>query len=92
MVSRFSRTTDIFLSKYLRALAEKDDPAFRGGLRDWVNYAGKKGSIDSATDWMAIRELRSKISHEYATKDLAQIFEHVLANVPRVLEIGNRLK
>lgn len=87
LVSRFARTTDIFVAKYLRAVAEKDDPAFRGGLRDWVNYAEKKGLIQSATRWMEIRELRNKIAHEYASKDLNLIFNQVLANTPTVLEI-----
>jgi hypothetical protein len=92
LVSRFSRTTDIFIAKYLRSVAEKDDPAFRGGLRDWVNYAEKKGLINSASQWMEIRELRNKISHEYAAKDLALIFKQVLDNTHTVLDIRKVIK
>ena len=87
LVSRFARVSDIFISKYLRSIAEKDDPAFRGGLRDWVNYAEKKGLIDSSEQWMAIRELRNKIAHEYANKDLHLLFEKVLDNTPALLDL-----
>jgi hypothetical protein len=75
------------MAKYLRSIAEKDDPAFRGSLRDWVNYAEKKGLIKSANQWLAIRELRNKIAHEYAAKDLANIFKQVLENAQTVLDL-----
>jgi hypothetical protein len=91
LVSRFSRVTDIFISKYLRSLAEQDDPAFRGSLRDWVNYAEKRGTIESALFWMEVRELRNKIAHEYANNDLAIIFEQVLKMAPEVLRIRKQL-
>jgi hypothetical protein len=92
LVSRFARVTDIFLAKYLRALAYADDPAFRGSLRDWVNYAEKNGVINSTSFWMEIRELRNKIAHEYAANDLSDIFEKVIANTPDVLKIKASLK
>lgn len=87
LTARFARVSDIFISKYLRSLAEKDDPAFRGGLRDWVNYAEKKGTIVSADQWMQIRELRNKIAHEYANKELWSLFQQVLNNTPFILNI-----
>lgn len=92
LVSRFSRVTAIFAAKYLRALAEQDDPAFRGSLRDWVNYAEKRGVIQSAKMWMDIWELRNKISYEYATKDLSGVFKKMLANTPEVLCVRELLK
>lgn len=91
LVSRFARVTDIFVAKYLRSLAERDDPAFRGSLRDWVNYAEKIKAITSASNWMEIRELRNKISHEYAAKGLSLIFEQVLDKTPEVLLIRKTL-
>lgn len=87
LTARFARVSDIFISKYLRSLTEKDDPAFRGGLRDWVNYAEKKGAINSADQWMQIRELRNKIAHEYANKELWVLFQQVLDNTPFILDI-----
>lgn len=92
LVSRFARTTDIFIAKYLRAIAELDDPAFRGSLRDWVNYSEKKGIIDSAQNWLEIRELRNKIAHEYAINDLSGLFQQVLGATPSVLKIKDILK
>ena len=91
LVSRFSRVTDIFISKYLRTVALNDDPAYSGALKDWVNYAEKKGVISSASTWMQIRELRNKIAHEYATRDLAQIFTQVLEQTPFVLELKRHI-
>jgi len=92
LVSRFSRTTDIFIAKYMRSFALNDDPGFRGSLVDMINYAEKKNLITSARQWLEIRELRNKISHEYATADLKNIFEQVLENTPLVLEIKKRIK
>ncbi|MCB0351673.1 MAG: nucleotidyltransferase substrate binding protein [Bdellovibrionales bacterium] len=91
LVSRFSRVTDIFISKYLRTVALNDDPAYSGALKDWVNYAEKKGVISSASTWMQIRELRNKIAHEYATRDLAQIFTQVIEHTPFVLDLKRHI-
>jgi uncharacterized protein with HEPN domain len=41
---------------------------------------------------MAIRELRNKVAHEYATKDLAVIFKQVLENTPKVLDLKKIIK
>jgi hypothetical protein len=92
LTARFARVTDIFISKYLRAIAEKDDPAFRGGLRDWVNYAEKKGIVSSSDEWMELRELRNKIAHEYAAKELNELFNQILLKTPIVLGIKSIVK
>ncbi len=92
LVSRFARVTDIFMAKYLRTFAEKDDPAFRGSLVDTIHYAEKKGLIASAQTWIEIRELRNKIAHEYAANDLKQVFDQVLLQTATVLSIRDKLK
>lgn len=92
LVSRFSRATDIFIAKYLRGFCEKDDPAFRGSLVDTVHYAEKKGLIASAKVWIEIRELRNKIAHENATKDLKIIFDQVMQQTPIVLSLKSKLQ
>jgi len=92
LVSRFARTTDIFISKYLRAFAEKDDPGFRGSLVDTIYYAEKRSLIDEAKVWIEIRELRNRIAHEYAAVDLSIIFELVLKNTPQVLTLRQKIK
>lgn len=91
LVSRFARTTDIFVAKYLRSFVLKDDPAFSGSLIDTINYAEKKGLIVSAKNWIEIRELRNKISHEYTAADLKIIFDQVMLLTPEVLEIRKKI-
>ena len=92
LVARFARVTDIFIAKYLRSFSQKDDPAFQGSLVDTIHYAEKKGLIISAKVWIEIRELRNKISHEYATKDLKIIFDQVIQQTPVVLSLKTNLK
>lgn len=84
-LARFSRVTDIFLTKYLRSFILHLDPAFRGELRDFVDKAEKAGVIESSDQWMEIRELRNKISHEYTNKELKALFESVKTYTPFVL-------
>ena len=91
MVSRFARTTDIFVAKYLGSFVLKGDPAFSGSLIDTINYAEKKGLIASARNWIEIRELRNKISHEYAAADLKILFDQVMLLTPEVLEIRKKI-
>ena len=76
----------------MRSFTEKDDPAFRGSLVDTIHYAEKKGLIDSAKVWIENRELRNKIAHEYAAKDLRTIFDQVMEQTPIVLSIKTKLK
>lgn len=85
-VSRFARVTDIFLSKYIRTSVSKDDPAFRGELRDYVDKAEKKGLVSKADRWMEVRELRNKIAHEYSRSDLKITFQDVKKFTPFVVE------
>lgn len=92
LVSRFSRTTDIFISKYLRTYALNDDPGFKGTLIDTIQYAEKRGLIESAQTWADIRELRNKIAHEYAASDLHRLFSQVLSLTPVVLALSEKLK
>lgn len=84
-VARFSRVTDIFLSKYIRTYILRLDPAFRAELRDFVDKAEKVGLISSADKWMVVRELRNKISHEYSRSDLKRTFEEVKEFTPFVM-------
>lgn len=89
--SRFARTSDIFLSKYIRAYLLKDDPAFDGGFRDQLNRAEKLNLIDKAETWMEIRELRNATVHEYSDQDLEKIFEKFRKFTPLLLALPNKL-
>ncbi len=92
LVSRFARTTDIFIAQYLRSFAAQDDPAYRGSLVDTIYYAEKKNLITSAKVWIEIRELRNRIAHEYAAGDLKKIFDQVLDQTPLVLGLKSFFK
>lgn len=83
--SRFARTTDIFLSKYIRLLVIEVDPGFRGEIRDYIDKAEKLNFISDGDTWMKIRELRNKISHEYSREDLNKTFQQVVTFTPFVL-------
>ena len=86
LTSRFARVTDIFLSKFIRLKVLELDPGFRGEMRDLLDKAEKTGLVTNADQWMKIRELRNKISHEYTTEDLRKTFEDIIKLTPFVLE------
>lgn len=74
--SRFARTSDIFLSKYIKAFLKQDDPAFDGSFRDTLNRAEKLNLLENVETWMDIRQLRNANVHEYSDSDLKMIFEN----------------
>jgi uncharacterized protein YutE (UPF0331/DUF86 family) len=73
--TRFARASDLFLSKYIKAAVKKDDPAFDGSFRDYLNRAEKLGLIDSTDEWLEIRDLRNVAVHEYSEGDLEKVFQ-----------------
>lgn len=89
--ARFARTSDIFLSKYIRAFILNDDPAFDGGFTDQLNRAEKLGLIDNVVLWLEIRELRNATVHEYSDQDLEKIFEKFRKFTPLLLELATKL-
>ncbi len=92
LTSRFARTTDIFLSKYIRLLILDLDPGFRGEMRDYLDKAEKSALITNADQWMKIRELRNKIAHEYTSEDLLKTLKDVLQLTPFVLDELGKLR
>lgn len=89
--ARFARTSDIFLSKYMRAFILKDDPAFDGGFHDQLNRAEKLGLIDRVETWVEIRQLRNATVHEYSDQDLEKIFEKFRRYSPLLFELRTKL-
>lgn len=89
--TRFARSSDIFLSKYLKAAIKNDDPVFDGSFRDQLNRAEKLKLIDDARLWFEIRELRNVVVHEYSDEDLKAIFQKMLKFTPLILELRKRL-
>ncbi len=89
--TRFTRSADIFLSKYIKAAVQYDDPAFDGKFRDYLNKAEKFNLIDSVNTWIEIRELRNVVVHEYSDEDLEKILQKMLKFTPLLLDLEKRL-
>lgn len=89
--ARFSRVSDLFLSRYLRSTVLVNDPGFSGSLRDFVNQAEKLNVIDDANAWMEIRELRNISAHDYSENDLSEFFKRLIIECPKLLSIRHLL-
>jgi len=85
--ARFSRSSDIFCSHYLRALALEQDPGFRGTFIDLLNLAEKMSWIESAKTWFRIRELRNVAAHEYTSDELKKLYVEMASLTPTILKI-----
>lgn len=85
--ARFSRVSDMFLTRYLHTVILINDPGFTGTLRDYLNQAEKLNLIDNTDSWMAIRELRNISAHDYSEKDLSAFFIRLKKECPRLLAI-----
>ena len=67
---RFAKAQDSIggkLFRYLMTLMEEDADAMP--MRDVLDKMERYGIIDSADEWIYIRELRNEISHEYNTSE-----------------------
>ena len=89
--TRFARSSDLFLSKYIKAYILADDPAFDGKFRDLLNKAEKYKLIESSIPWIEIRELRNIVVHEYSDEDLDKILQKMVKLTPLILELEKRL-
>ena len=89
--SRFTRASDLFLTRYLRSEILKSDSAFRGTLRDNLNEAEKLGLISDVDSWMEIRSLRNITAHEYSNEDFELFLKNLLKFTPQILEIQKLL-
>ena len=90
--ARFSRVSDIFLTKYIRASVLLNDPGYSGSLRDFLDQAEKLGLLEDVNSWMGIRELRNISAHEYTEKDLSIFFERIKQEAPRLIKIKSILR
>ncbi len=89
--SRFARLSDLFISRFLRLKVQQSDPAFRGSLIDSLNLSEKLGLVNSARDWIRIRELRNIAAHEYTAEDYRKLYQELLKLSPHLLQIENTL-
>ena len=63
----------------------------QGTIRDRINRAEKKGLIESAEQFVLIRELRNTIAHEYDPIATEQIFLNVLVFCPALFDSVHRV-
>ncbi|WP_281648575.1 hypothetical protein [Parendozoicomonas sp. Alg238-R29] len=90
LTARFARMSDILIQKIFRLVDELDLES-PGTVRDRINRAEKKGLIDSARDFVVIRELRNAIAHEYEEEALANIHQEVLRLTPLLLAVPEKI-
>lgn len=86
--ARFSRTVEIFLTRYLKTRILIEDPGFRGTLRDLLNQAEKMEIIEDAQGWLKLRELRNITAHDYNDSDLEEYFSDLLNAMSKIKQIN----
>ena len=75
--ARFSRLSDIFLKKFLRASVMFEEPGFRGSLMDHLNIGEKLGLLSDANRWWVIRSIRNKVVHDYSFEELSEFLNEI---------------
>lgn len=88
--NRFSRAVDILISKVLRAidLVELEEP---GSRLDMVIRAEKRGFVAEYKTLIKLKDLRNELTHEYLEEQLSARFREVVAAVPELVEIAQRV-
>ena len=90
LTGRFARLSDLLVQKIFR-LIDRIDLEDQGTIRDRINRAEKKGLIESAEQFVLIKELRNTIAHEYDPVATEQIFITVLAFCPLLFNSVERV-
>ena len=91
LVARFSRTTDIFLARYVRTFVLIQEPGFRGTSLDYLNQAEKLNLISNTAIWAEIKELRNSAAHEYIAENMLVSFKKIIDFSPLLLRLGELL-
>ena len=79
LTSRFARMSDLLIQKVLKTI-DRLDGTTPGTVRDRLLQAEKKGLINSADEFMQIRDIRNRIAHEYEMDALKDIFVFAFKN------------
>lgn len=91
LTSRIARLADLIIQKTIR-LIEQIELSESGSILDRINKAEKKGFIESAEQFIEIRQLRNSIAHEYDEDALNQIFITCLQYTPSLLTAVENIK
>ena len=87
--SRFARAVDMFSNKALRAL-DVFELAEPGSLLDALHRAEKRGIIDSAEDFRAMKLLRNSLAHDYAGEGLPEMLRLAVEMTPQLVDAAAR--
>ena len=87
--SRFARAVDMFANKALRAL-DVFELAGPGTLLDVLHRAEKRGIIDSAEDFRAMKLLRNSLAHDYAGESLPEMLHLAAEMTPQLMDAAAR--
>lgn len=91
LTGRFARLSDLLIQKVFR-LIDQFDLEDMGTVRDRINRAEKKRLIESADEFIRIRELRNAIAHEYSADAMNEIFTLVQRYSPALLDAVARTR
>lgn len=92
-VSRFGRMQDTIagklLPRWLIALAETP-----GSQIEVLNRAERLGVLEDTSRWLAVRQLRNLLVHEYLTEpgQFAEHLDQACASVPMLIDTYNRVR
>ena len=89
--ARFSRVSDIYLTKYVKSIVLKSDPGFSGVLRDYLNQGEKLGVVEDVEKWMEIRALRNISAHDYTEDELTEFFKQLKNYAPILIAIKQKV-
>ncbi len=85
LCSRFSRSIDFLIRKFLRTLDAYEFET-QGTLVDVVNRAHKRGLFQDIDEIRTIKDIRNTIVHEYIEDELREVFDEMLRYTPKLLE------
>lgn len=95
--SRFARVVDLVVNKALRAL-DRHELVAEGTLLDVLHRAEKRGIIEDAETFRAMKEVRNVIAHDYSGAELMELLKFCRAReaalnaaCDRVVAYANRL-
>ncbi len=90
LTSRFARSVDILTSRLIRSLLRYLREEKRT-LIDVASYLEKLGLVDSADEFLELRDIRNLIAHEYIFENLNDLFFTVLEKTPVVFKISDNV-
>ena len=85
LCSRFSRSIDFLIRKFLRTLDAYEFET-QGTLVDVVNRAHKRALFEDIEEIRTIKDIRNTIVHEYIEDELTEVFEELLHYTPKLLQ------